>query len=90
MRLELTFLVGEDETEVVVIACLYATDGRVLGRGCSTDEDNARTEVALDMARREAEIDERITRELRPFRPRGACKARMMQDAERILGKVGK
>lgn len=85
-RIELTLLDGE-----VVLCTLYGRDGRVLGHGRGRGEcaeDDARLEAAFDMARREAEIDARIARELIPFKPRGATRARMRKDAERILGKV--
>lgn len=87
-RIELTLL-----DDAVVLCTLYGRDGRVLGHGRGRGEcaeDDARLEAAYDMARREAEIDERIARELKPFKPRGATRARMMQDATRILGKVGR
>lgn len=88
IRIELTLLDG-----YVVLCTLYGRDGRVLGhgRGRGKDaEEDARLEAALDMARREAEVDERIARELTPFKPRGATRARFKKDAERILGKVGR
>lgn len=83
-RVELTLL------DRVVLCAIYATDGRVLGRGRGVDEDTARAEAAHDMARREAILDETIARELAPFKPRGATRERFMQDAARILGKVGR
>lgn len=87
-RIELTLL-----DDCVVLCTLYATDGRVLGHGRGVGEhaeETAREEAAHDMARREACIDETIARELAPFKPRHATKARFMQDAARILGKVGR
>jgi hypothetical protein len=88
IRIELTLL-----DDAVVLCTLYGRDGRVLGHGRgrgNTAEEDARTEAAHDMARREAILDERIARELIPFKPRGATRARFMQDAARILGKVGR
>lgn len=87
-RIELTLLDG-----AVVLCTLYGHDGRVLGHGRGRGgraEDDARLEAAHDMARREAAIDERIARELAPFKTRGATRARLKQDAARILGKVGR
>ena len=84
-RLELTLL-----EDCVVLCTLYGADGRVLGHGRGSGpnaEDTARTEAAHDMARREALLDERIARELAPFKPR---RARFAKDAARILGKVGR
>ncbi len=84
-RIELTLL-----DDCVVLCTLYGRDGRVLGHGRGVGEDVARASAAEDMARREALLDERIARELAPFRPRGATRARFAQDATRILGKVGR
>lgn len=86
-RVELTLM------DSVVLCTLYGTDGRVLGHGRGrgdTAEEDARAEAAADMARREALLDEKIARELAPFKPRGATKARFAKDAARILGKVGR
>lgn len=85
MRIDLE--VTDARVPVTWICRIYARSGRLLGRGSGETEERARLEAALDFARCEALVDERIARELKPFRPRSASKARFAADAARI-GKV--
>lgn len=79
--------VTDARVPVTWICRIYARSGELLGKGAGETEERARLEAALDFARNEALVDERIARELKPFRPRSAPKARFAQDAAR-LGKV--